>query len=466
MDNIFAVHNLHRESVTEFLRRDPHLRRLRELPLVYESPLLDGFPLESPGIYALGGGGQVGKTTLVKQLMGRLLQTKKSLPERIHFLSGELVDDHHSLVRHLMSFLPSSPTRIGEELTYVFVDEVTYIKDWDKGIKYLADGGFLDSVWLLVTGSDTVIIREAMQRFPGRRGRASQVDFHCRPLSFREVVRLRGSVPEDFISTVCECDWPELTSEMLHPQIEDLELAFREYHLTGGYLTALNDWVRDRSIATATFRTYADWVRGDVLKKRKNEFYLREVLAAILRRYNTQVSWGSLAEDLPIDHHQTVAEYCAILESMDVLFIQSALDQDRLGPAPKKARKLFFTDPFIHHALRAYVQDMENPDEEIIQPLHTNELELAHLAEAALANHVHRHYPTYYIKAEGEVDIAYVKDNQFWPLEAKWTGQIRPKDLKQIAKYSNGIIAGRSHEVRNVSNVPCYPLPLVLLRFS
>jgi len=29
--------------------------------------------------------------------------------------------------------------------------------------------------------------------------------------------------------------------------------------------------------------------------------------------------------------------------------------------------------------------------------------------------------------------IAYVKDNKFWPIEVKWTTQIRPKDLKKLA---------------------------------
>ena len=49
------------------------------------------------------------------------------------------------------------------------LDEVTYIKDWDKGVKFLADAGLLDDVVLLLTGSDSVIIREVRMRLPGRR---------------------------------------------------------------------------------------------------------------------------------------------------------------------------------------------------------------------------------------------------------------------------------------------------------
>lgn len=62
------------------------------------------------------------------------------------------------------------------------------------------------------------------------------------------------------------------------------------------------------------------------------------------------------------------------------------------------------------------------------------------IVEGVVVSHFSRKYPTYYISSEGEVDIAYVKNNKFWPIEIKWRSQIRPKDLKQIMKYSNGQI--------------------------
>ena len=73
MDPRFAVHNAHREAPSRFAELDPHLRRLRGLPLVHENALLDRLPRDEPGIYTLGGARQVGKTTLVKQWMARLL---------------------------------------------------------------------------------------------------------------------------------------------------------------------------------------------------------------------------------------------------------------------------------------------------------------------------------------------------------------------------------------------------------
>ncbi len=91
-------HNTHWEDPTSFDLLDPHLRQLGKLPLVYRSGLLTQLPRSIPGIYTVSGGRQVGKTTLLKQWMAQLLKENFE-PERIAYLTGELIDDHHSLIR-------------------------------------------------------------------------------------------------------------------------------------------------------------------------------------------------------------------------------------------------------------------------------------------------------------------------------------------------------------------------------
>ncbi len=74
--------------------------------------------------------------------------------------------------------------------------------------------------------------------------------------------------------------------------------------------------------------------------------------------------------------------------------------------------------------------------------------------------------PTYYIKSSGEVDVAYIKDKKFWPIEIKWTNQLRPKDLKQISKYQNAKIWSKTRANSNVLGVPVYFLPIELLKLG
>ncbi len=453
MDTRFSPHNTHLEDPEHFYTLDPQLRRLKQQMYIHKSELLDLLPVHIPGIYSLTGGRQTGKTTLLKQWMTKLLEQGVS-PFAIAFLSGELIDDHRMLMQILETQTSSMPD---DRIRYLMIDEITYIKDWDKTVKYAADAGLLDQTILILTGSDLVLIEEARMRFPGRRGRADRVDFHLYPLSFRETVKLKGRIKN--ISETAESATDYSTDIM-----EALFGEFNEYLYHGGYLTAINDFGATGEVSLATLNTYSDWIRGDMLKRGKQEHYLREILAAIIKRYNSQVTWNTLARDLSIDHPKTVADYAALLASMDALFIQPALIEDKLTGAPKKARKLMFSDPFIFHAVRSWLWPHKNPFEAQMIPVVNSPEQSSKLVEATVATHFNRLYPTFYIKADGEVDIAYIYNRRFWPIEVKWTDRLKPKDLKQILKYSNSRIFTKSKTRGKMMNIETEPLIQALVR--
>ncbi len=133
--------------------------------------------------------------------------------------------------------------------------------------------------------------------------------------------------------------------------------------------------------------------------------YLKELLAAIIKRYGSQLSWQALSKDLSIDHHKTVADYCELLEKMDALTILKALMEDKLVGVPKKQKKLLFKDPFIFHAIHTWLHPGANPQDLIMNIMQDPE-RLDSLVESVVVEHFNRHYPTYYIKAE--VDVAYI----------------------------------------------------------
>jgi hypothetical protein len=61
--------------------------------LIHESRLLGTLAELPAGIYTIGGGHQVGKTTLLKQLMLRLMRSRNVAPKRLAYLTGELLID-------------------------------------------------------------------------------------------------------------------------------------------------------------------------------------------------------------------------------------------------------------------------------------------------------------------------------------------------------------------------------------
>ncbi|MBX9586108.1 MAG: ATP-binding protein [Gammaproteobacteria bacterium] len=450
----FLVHNSHLDGLKAFEQRDPHWRMLEKQIYAYQPKLLDELPKNTPGIYTITGGRQIGKTTLAKQWMHKLL-VEGINPKSIAYFTGEVIVDHLSLIQQLQDYLSKMPS---DQIKYIIIDEVTYIINWDMGIKFLADAGLLENVMLILTGSDTVIIQEARMRFPGRRGRSDQVDYQLYPLSFYEVLDLTKVVEN--LDEVLNTDTPnEIVMEKIYK-------AFNNYLIHGGYLTAINNYAESEHIDKALLDVYSDWIRGDIIKRGKSDQYCREFFTAMRNRLNSQVSWAALAKDFAIEHHSTVAAYAHLLMSMDAIYIQQALIEDKLLPAPKKAKKLIFTDPFIFHAIRAWLTPTANPFKQQIIPAIQDPIIVSYLVEACVTSQIRRWYPTYYIKAEGEVDIAYIKDNKFWPIEVKWTQQLRAKDLKQVQKYPNGIILAKQRETLKINHLTSYPLPWYLAKLA
>ena len=458
---LLEPHNLHQvEGPDSFGKRDPTLRRIASEPLRFVSPLVGAMPLGKPGTYTLVGGRQVGKTTILKQSMLALLDAGTD-PAHITYLTGEVIPDDTILRRELVE--ACGPP---ERESFVFLDEVTYVRDWDRAVKFLADAGALEKTALVLSGSDLILIQDALKRLPGRRGRAPHVDFHAHPLTFLEFCLLRDRTDSSAILELADADpRSPIPSAADSAAIELLYGELRDYLLSGGYLTAINDLERNGRVDVSTLRIYSDWIRGDILRLNRNEVFLREVLQAILTRYGSQVTWNALSRDLSINHPKTVADYVGLLERMDAAVVVPALREDRLSAAPKKARKLYFSDPFIRNAVAAFLSG------DPVGGLAAADIEedrkaVAGLVESLVLTHSRRFAPTYYIKSRGEVDCAYVRDGRFWPIEVKWGQAWGPKDVRQVARYPNGLIAARTREERAIKGTPVLPIPVVLLRLS
>lgn len=454
IDPRLLPHNLQWQDQQLFLQSDPALRRLQQNPFKYEPGLLVQMPVRIPGVYTLVGGRQVGKSTLLKQLMRRLLAEGVE-GQRMTYVTCEPFVDAEELRRVLSDTLAAMPS---DGMVWLLVDEVTYVTGWDRVVKFLADAGSLERCFLLLTGSDHVLIQDSLKRLPGRRGRAEVVDFHLRPLSFLQFCRLRGRVDEGALEALAggeiEASLPAGAAE----QMPTLEAELRAYHVTGGFLTAINDLERDGVVAASTLRIYADWIRGDMLRLDRNERYLREMIGAITDRYGSQLTWNSLAKELSIDHPKTIADYVGILERMDAVVVVPAVSEHDHGPAPKKARKVFFADPFIHRAVRDFV------GREAVEP--GSDAHLQRDLEAVMACHRARAGEVFYVKGMGEVDIAWFVGRKLQLVEVKWAKQLRPEELKEIRRRGHGVVAGRVLQEGEIDGVRVLPAAAVLLRLS
>ncbi len=408
MLKIYQNHNKHWASLEEFENNDPHLSKLKNIKWIAQYDFNKEFNSDIPGIYTLSGGRQLGKSTCFKQQMLKLARLGVK-PLEIFYLACDTLLDRHDFYQVLKYFLENNVSQKG----YLFIDEVTFVKGWDLTIKALADEGLFENVVCCLSGSDKIFLEDAIYRLPGRRGKSECLDFTIKPLLFHDLISLFSN--EDGSQAI-------------------LDECFSQYMITGGYITAINDFYEDKEVGLSTYRVYQQWIIGDFIRLNRNQKNLLQILFAIINCYGSQVSFQTLSQHTEGLSKDTVNEYCSILERLGVIGIQHALDQNKLRAAPKKYKKIHFLDPFIACAMHQLVdrqyQRLKPFDESL-------------LIESICYNYFKRKYPTYYIKGDGEVDIAYVDKDCFFPVEVKWRNQIRAKDLKQIKKYANAFILAK-----------------------
>jgi uncharacterized protein len=424
MNDKYTLHNQFNISIEAFQARDPHLQSLSRLTYQYHFDWWKDLAFEHPGIYILTGGRQVGKSTSCKQLLLQVLKQKTIKPNNLFYLPCDEIFDAKELGVTLRLFLDETS---GKSFLIV-IDEITFVPHWDRTIKALADEGWFNQGLCLLTGSDTLILKEAAMSFPGRRGYADKTDFHLYPLNFRQYCQL-------------------ITKKNEKPDKNQLRQCFEDYLQCGGYLRAINDFAINNVVSQSTFQTYEQWIRGDFLKQGKQEVYLLSVLQALIEVGVSQISYSTLTQKVGDMSKDTLINYCQLLERMDILFHLQAFDQNKKQGFPRKNRKFHFTDPFICRTIVAWLT------REGLQDLTVSDNTLV---EACLASHCNRLSKTYYFKGQGEIDVIWCNEKTIQAIEVKWANQIKPTDLKMLKHFKHALILTKQQagDIEHIQAIP------------
>lgn len=425
MINRYQIHNLFRQNEEDFFISDPQLKNLAQLKYQYQHLWWQALDLNEPGLYILTGGRQVGKSTSCKLLMAYCLKNQLLKPSQMLYLPCDEIYDAKEFSQ-ILRFILSNELA---EPFLLIIDEITYVKDWDRVIKALADEGLFQNGICILTGSDNVILKDAAQRFPGRRGKADEFDFHMYPLNFHEFVDLIHTNPA--------------TNNKKLPEL------FNAYLQCGGYLKAINEYAELGKISESTFLTYEQWIRGDFLKQGKNEDTLLAVLRELIIIGVSPVSYTKLAQKIGVISKETCMDYLRILGRMDVLLTMQAYDQNKNVGFPRKDRKFHFADPFIFRTILHWLHREGYLSETV------NE---SNLVEACVASYCSRLGKVFYFKGQGEVDVILVRDNQTIALEVKWAEQIRANDLKTLKQFHPASILTKHHAgmIDEIISLPVY----------
>ncbi len=361
---------------------DLQLKRLHEYPFARKFPELT----LNPGLYVIRGPRQVGKSTWLKTLLSEFCRRYSA--NQIIYTSCEHLKDSTDLGNFL---------NIYKDRKVLLLDEVTFVKDWDRAIKHFVDSQPFD--FLIATGSNSADLRRGADTMPGRfRGGG---EFFLRPMDFSEFSALRQ-----------KAGWASSS------RIDELKTFFR----IGGFPNAaLGAETSDQLPDTVLENTWR-WLLGDARKLGKSEQYLKEILGQLALTLGSTISLQKLAQRTQLGSHHTAQSYIELLEDSFALRTLHAIDLDTGALRFKKEKKFYFTDPLIYWvALRENgLKCPENYEEKI--------------AEMVAAEHLFRtHKKVAYLSTpSGEVDFIAMPDKA---IEVKWSSQ--PQNLSKAFKKLN-----------------------------
>lgn len=355
---------------------DPHLAKVRAMPFQRRFP----FVPEEPGLYIVRGPRQIGKSSWLKTILS---QHAPRVP--CFYLSCENIADHKDLAEVLKSV---------RDRKVVLLDEINFVKDWDRAVKHEVDAG--KTSMLVLTGSHAYDLKRGADRMPGRFDAGGE--FELLPMDFDEFLQMRE-----------QAGW----------HATDRLEALRTYFRVGGFPTAIAEAGPRGARPKKAMATYLRWLVGDAVKLGKQETYLTELLIQLALTLQTPVSHQTLAKKTRIGSHNTVQDYVALLEACFALRTLYAVDIDSGAHRFRKDKKLYFTDPLLYWIAQD-LSGMPAPDDA--------EGRLAEqVAHEALARRFKRF--GYLQTKAGEIDFLCPKR---WALEVKWSAV--PRDLSHAYK--------------------------------
>ncbi|MGB8312829.1 MAG: AAA family ATPase [Halobacteriota archaeon] len=125
-------------------------------------------------MYVLRGPRRIGKTTLLKLKIKSLLE-KGVAPQNVFFYPCDLLDTPRQLADVIDTYF--SQLKSDEGRAYLFIDEVSSLKDWQRAIKNFFDAGRLPGCTLLLTGSHSIDLKGASESLAGRRGDVERLTY-------------------------------------------------------------------------------------------------------------------------------------------------------------------------------------------------------------------------------------------------------------------------------------------------
>ena len=426
------------------IENDIHIRKLKECKYIYKPQLFKSPDLKKDAVYTLRGARQVGKTTLVKLIIKNLLGGSVN-PRNIFYYSMDLVKDDKELFEIFVSWYQT--IKGNSKRKYIFFDEATFVKNWEKSIKHIVDIFGLENKTFILTGSSAIDMRKGSDRLPGRRG-VSGPDRLLLPLSFKEFCNLTGlKVILEYENKISLNSIKKNIPELKIYQNE-LNLYLDKYLICGGFLESINSLFGNNTINEETFERYISVIFSEIEKVKKSRVTSKNILSSIMDSLGSTISWNRLAKKSGNISTNTLIDYIITFSDSFTVYYLEYFNKNKLTGNPAKEKKLYFFDPFYYHIISKVIN---LPYIKISKPPIIESLIGAHLIrnfEQGIYQGFSSIEKIFYWKSVKGKEIDFIlsrSKNNIIPIEVKYQNIINPIDYITIKKsFKKGIVVSKN----------------------
>ena len=397
------------------IENDEDIKKWKEGKIRWVPSYINKVSLKPFSLNFVFGPRQVGKTTLLKLLIKKLLEEVEK--EKIFYFRCDRLADYKELDEVLKTYFEFRKAK-NISNSFILLDEVTFPKEWFRTIKYYIDTGELKNDVLVLTGSLSMYLKKEVELFPGRRGYGK--DIVMLPLSFREFIKVFSPELYEKIPKIERIEKEEIFKKayLALPFFDKIEKLFEKYLKIGGFPLA----VKSEGISEEVKDTYWSWLKSDLAKIERSEETFKRVAKAIVEKTPSAISLNSIAKEFEIATHKTVFEYLSIMENLFVVKIIYYFDLEKEIKSFKKNRKVCFVDPFFFY-LFSDICLTKLPNESVI-------------VENVVASHFARRFDVFYWRNRREIDVV-IKEKELIGFEIKWGEKVEDYSKIKIGKLKN-----------------------------
>lgn len=291
----------------------PQLQKLLTQKFVFDADFgLQELPL-SPGVIFIRGPRQYGKSTWLQQKIAATIN--EFGPGSALYINGDAIRDRWHFVDELISVAQAFPNISCKRL---FIDEITAIDDWEKGIKYVLDQGVLADILIITTGSKARDLRRGTERLPGRKGKLDRTNYIFTPISYAQFKDKCG----DFFK----------------------QDTLNAYILSGGAPVAINALAETGILPEYVSSIISEWILGEIAATGRSRSSLLSLLEQLYKMALTPIGQAKLARESGLANNTIAQGYIEILADLMCVVPVRPYDFDKQHIIYRKECKFHFVN--------------------------------------------------------------------------------------------------------------------------